>query len=397
MLKLRQLQDLELENKKVFLRVDFNVPLKNGKIEDDTRIREAVPTIKYILEKNARLCLASHLGRPKSTANQEFSLAPVGERLSELLEREVVLFHNFTEEPSFRAFTHLEKSQIILLENLRFYPGEEENDSDYARKLIEGYDFYVNDAFGTCHRSHASVAKACEFFPPEQRAAGFLIEKEIQALSPLLDHPDHPFTVIMGGSKVSDKIDVIMNLLKVCNDLIIGGAMAYTFLKHLGFEVGQSKVETNKTDLLNSIYKVAKKHKVTIHVPVDHIAAKEFSETAKPEIINDQNVTEGFIGLDIGPKTQKIFSQVIESSKTVLWNGPMGVFEWKNFSQGTFAVAQAMSEVRGKTVVGGGDSVAAIHASGFANKMTHISTGGGASLEFLEGKVLPGIKLLIKN
>ncbi len=397
MLKLRQLADLPLENKKVFLRVDFNVPLKNGVVEDDTRIREALPTIKYILEKTPYLCLASHLGRPKSQVNPEFSMAPVGEHLSEILGREVVLVHDFNQDPSSRAFSHLEKNQIILLENLRFYPGEEANDSDYARKLIEGYDFYVNDAFGTCHRAHASVAKACEFFPVENRAAGFLIEKEILALSPLINHPEHPFTVIMGGAKVSDKIEVILNLLKVCNDLVVGGAMAYTFLANQGKTVGTSKIEEGKQDLLKSIYSTASKHKVTIHLPVDHIAADAFSENSKPEVIDSENIPANLMGLDIGPKTRNLFSRVIENSKTVLWNGPMGVFEWKNFAAGTSAIAKAMSQVRGKTIVGGGDSVAAIHASGFAYKMTHISTGGGASLEFLEGKSLPGIKLLMKS
>ncbi|MCX6126940.1 MAG: phosphoglycerate kinase [Proteobacteria bacterium] len=373
-MELRKLEGLELSGKKVFLRLDLNVPVKKGAIQDDTRIREALPTIRYIVERTARLTIASHLGRPKVGGSPEDSLEPVGTRLSELLGKEVVLYGDYTSEPSHQLLSTLGKNQVMLLENLRFYPGEEANDPDFARLLVDGYDFYVNDAFGTCHRAHASVSRCAELFSPEKRAAGFLIQKEISALSGIVTRPEVPFTVIMGGSKVSDKISVILNLLNSCNHMLIGGAMAFTFLKYKGAAVGASRVEADKLDLVATILKNAEARRVQIHLPVDHVCAKEY----------------------IGPKTREIYGRVIRESKTVLWNGPMGVFEWGKFAGGTLAIAAAMADVRGKTVVGGGDSVSAIHKSGFAGKMTHISTGGGASLEFLEGKVLPGIKVLQK-
>lgn len=394
-MELRKLQNLDLNGKKVFLRLDLNVPIKNGKIQDDTRIKEALLTINYILEKTNRLTMASHLGRPKNGGSPEDSLALVGERLSELTGREVVLYADYTKEPSSQLLQTLSKNQIMLLENLRYHEGEEANERDFAKSLIDGYDFYVNDAFGTCHRAHASVSRAAELMAPEKRAAGFLIEKEILALSGIMTKPDAPFTVIMGGSKVSDKISVILNLLNVCNDMIIGGAMAYTFLKFKGLSVGASRVEADKMDLVATILKNAEARRVTIHLPSDHICAKEFSESAVPVAVSTPAISDGLMGLDIGPKTIQNFANVIHSSKTVLWNGPMGVFEWSAYASGTMAIAKAMSEVRGKTIVGGGDSVSAVHKSGYADKMSHISTGGGASLELLEGKVLPGIKVLM--
>lgn len=393
-MELRKLESLELTGKKVFLRLDLNVPLKNGKITDDTRIREALPTIKYILERTHRLCIASHLGRPKNKISPEFSLEPVAQDLSKKLGLDVVLYPDFTKEPSSSLFSQLDKNQIILLENLRFYPGEEANDSDYAEKLMEGYDYYVNDAFGTCHRAHASVVKCAEKIRPDSRAAGFLIQRETKALTEIMLHPEHPFTVVMGGSKVSDKIAVILNLLNNCNDLIIGGAMAYTFLKFRGVSVGSSRVEEDKMQLVDSIYRMAESRKVQIHLPFDHMAAKEFSETAQPVYVEKAEIPAGLMGLDIGPKTQAHYANVIKASKTVLWNGPMGVFEWKNFAQGSIGIAKAMAESSAKTVVGGGDSVAAANLAGVADKMSHVSTGGGAALEFLEGQVLPGLKIL---
>jgi phosphoglycerate kinase len=396
-MELRKLEDLDLNNKKVFLRLDLNVPVKKGKIQDETRITEALPTIKYILERTSRLTIASHLGRPKDGGTPEDSLEPVGARLSELLNREVVLYADYTQEPSNQLLMSLGKNQIMLLENLRFHPGEEANDPDFARCLVDGYDFYVNDAFGTCHRAHASVSRAAELLAPERRAAGFLIQKEIKALAGIVTKPEAPFTVIMGGSKVSDKIAVILNLLNSCNHMLIGGAMAYTFLKFKGIDVGSSRVETDKLDLVATILKNAEARRVQIHLPVDHVCAKEFVETAEPVNVSSAAIPEGLMGLDIGPKTREEFSRVIRSSKTVLWNGPMGVFEWDKFAAGTMSIAAAMAEVHGKTIVGGGDSVSAVQKSGYANKMTHNSTGGGASLEFLEGKVLPGIKVLQKD
>jgi phosphoglycerate kinase len=394
---LRKLSDLDFSNnKKVFLRLDLNVPIKKGQIQDDTRIKEALPTISYILERTPRLTLASHLGRPKKGGSAEDSLELVGERLSELLGKEVVLYADYTNEPSAQLLTTLGKNQIMLLENLRFHEGEEANDPDFAAHLVTGYDYYVNDAFGTCHRAHASVSRAAELLSPERRAAGFLIEKEILALSNVTTKPEAPFTVIMGGSKVSDKIAVILHLLNSCNHMLIGGAMAYTFLKYKGATVGSSRVEQDKMDLVATILKNAEARRVQIHLPVDHVCASEFQEGTKAIEVNDQNIPEGLMGLDIGPKTIAAYSTIIKDSKTVLWNGPMGVFEWSQFARGTMAIAEAMTHVKGKTVVGGGDSVSAVHKSGFASKMTHISTGGGASLELLEGKMLPGIKVLLK-
>ena len=394
-MQLRKLEDLELTGKRVFLRLDLNVPVKNGKIQDETRIREALPTIRYILERTHKLTIASHLGRPKNGGSPADSLEPVGARLSEMLEREVVLYPDYTKESSIQLLNSLGKNQIMLLENLRFHAGEEANNLDFAHALVDGYDFYVNDAFGTCHRAHASVSAAAELLSPERRAAGYLIQKEVLALAGIVSKPEAPFTVIMGGSKVSDKISVILNLLNACNHMLIGGAMAYTFLKFKGVDVGSSRVEADKMDLVATILRNAEARKVQIHLPTDHLCAKEFSETAEATPVSGA-ISPGLMGLDIGPETQKAYARVIRDSKTVLWNGPMGVFEWDKFAKGTMAIAEAMADVRGKTIVGGGDSVSAVQKSGFAAKMTHISTGGGASLEFLEGKILPGIKVLMK-
>lgn len=395
-MELRKLEDLELNGKKVFLRLDLNVPIKKGKIQDQTRVKEALHTIRYILERTNRLTIASHLGRPKNGGSPEDSLEPVGALLSELLGKEVVLYPDYTTESASQLLNTLGKNQIMLLENLRFHAGEEANDPDFARCLVDGYDFYVNDAFGTCHRAHASVSRAAELLPPEKRAAGFLIQKEILALGSIVTKPEAPFTVIMGGSKVSDKIAVILNLLNSCNHMLIGGAMAYTFLKFKGIDVGTSRVEADKMDLVATILKNAEARRVTIHLPTDHVCAKEFSETAEAVAVGSAVIPSGLMGLDIGPQTRQAYGRVIRDSKTVLWNGPMGVFEWDKYAAGTMAIAEAMADVHGKTIVGGGDSVSAAHKSGFADKMTHISTGGGASLEFLEGKTLPGIKVLQK-
>jgi phosphoglycerate kinase len=395
-MQLRKLEDLELNGKKVFLRLDLNVPVKNGKIQDETRIREALPTIKYILERTTKLTMASHLGRPKNGGSPADSLEPIGARLSELLEREVVLYPDYTKESSIQLLNSLGKNQVMLLENLRFHTGEEANDIDFAHALVDGYDFYVNDAFGTCHRAHASVSAAAELISADKRAAGFLIEKEITALGGIVTKPEAPFTVIMGGSKVSDKISVILNLLSTCNHMLIGGAMAYTFLKFKGVDVGSSRVEADKMDLVDKILRNAEARKVQIHLPTDHVCAREFVETAEAIPVAGEAIPAGMMGLDIGPQTEALFARVIRDSKTVLWNGPMGVFEWDKFAKGTMSIAAAMADVHGKTIVGGGDSVSAVQKSGFASKMTHISTGGGASLEFLEGKVLPGIKVLLK-
>ncbi len=393
-MELRKLKDLALEGKKVFLRLDLNVPIKDGVITDDTRIRAALPTIEYILSKTNKLVIASHLGRPKGERNMSYTLEPVGSRLAELLGKEVVFLPEYIEEPIIPALDQLQDNQFILLENLRFYPGEKGGNLEFAQNLMRGFDFYVNDGFGTVHRADTSVVAAGECLPPEKRAAGFLIEKEVKFLSPVLTNPKAPFTVVMGGSKVSDKIGVILSLLDKCNNLLIGGAMAYTFLKYKGIDVGSSRVEEDKLDLVGSIYKTAEQRKVRIEIPVDHVCATEFNESAEAVEVNTQSIPQNLMGLDIGVRTQKLYSDIIKNSATVVWNGPMGVFEWEKFSKGSFAVARAMSECKGTTIVGGGDSASAINKSGV--KVSHVSTGGGASLEFLEGKVLPGLKILSK-
>lgn len=392
----RKLQDLDLSGKAVLLRLDLNVPIKNGVITDTTRIDAAIPTIQYILERTPKLAICSHLGRPDGKRNAKYTLEPVGTKLAELLNREVVFIEEYITEPIEQVLRQLNKNQFILLENLRFHPGEEENDRDFAQHLIDGFDIYVNDAFGAAHRAHASVVAAAELVQPENRAAGLLIQKELEVLSSLMSKPKAPFTVIMGGAKVSDKIGVILNLMNKCNNFLIGGAMAYTFLKYRGIDVGSSRVEADKLDMVESIYRNAEQRKVNIEIPIDHIGATEFDAAAEPIHLSGESIPSGVMGLDIGPKTTKRYSSIIHSSHTVLWNGPMGVFEWPAFAHGTMAIAKAMAECGGQTVVGGGDSVAAVNHAGVANKMTHISTGGGATLEYLEGQVLPGFKVLYK-
>jgi phosphoglycerate kinase len=395
-LNIRKLQDLELTGKAVLLRLDLNVPIKNGVITDTTRIDAAIPTIKYILERTQKLAICSHLGRPDGKRNAKYSLEIVGTKLAEILEREVVFIEEYVKEPIEQVLKQLNKNQFILLENLRFYPGEEENDREFAHHLIEGFDIFVNDAFGAAHRAHASVVAAAELVRPENRAAGLLIQKELEELSSLMTKPEAPFTVIVGGAKVSDKIGVILNLMNKCNNFLIGGAMAYTFLKYRGVNVGSSRVEADKMDMVESIYRNAEQRKVNIEIPIDHIGATAFDASAEPIHLSSENIPEGVMGLDIGPKTAKRYSSIIHSSRTVLWNGPMGVFEWPAFAHGTMAIAKAMSECHGKTVVGGGDSVSAVNQAGVAAKMSHISTGGGATLEYLEGQVLPGFKVLYR-
>lgn len=395
-MQLRTLEDLEIEGKKVFLRLDLNVPIEDGEITDMTRIDAAIPTIKYILERTNKLVVATHLGRPKGKPDSKYTVEPVGAKLASLLNKEVVFVSDYTQEPASRLLDNIGKNQFVLLENLRFHPGEEKNNHEFAANLIYGFDFYVNDAFGTVHRAHASVTGCPEQLKPEQRAAGLLIQKEIDALSTTLSHPKTPFTVVMGGSKVSDKIAVILNLMSKCNNLLVGGAMAYTFLKFRGVDVGASKTEDDKMDMVASIYRNAEARKVNIELPVDHVAATAFEASATPISVNSVAMKEGQIGLDIGPRTIDRYSNIIRNSGTVLWNGPMGVFEWPAFANGSFGIARAMADCKGETIVGGGDSVSAVNKAGVADKISHISTGGGASLEFLEGKILPGLRVLAK-
>lgn len=396
-MNLRKIDQLDLANKKVLVRLDLNVPMEDGKIRDDTRIRAALPTIRHILEQTNQVVLMSHLGRPGGKEVPSMSLEAVGGRLAELLDRQVLFVQDYHQEPVEQMLASLDSNQLILLENLRFHGEETKNDREFSRMLSRGFDVFINDAFGTLHRAHASTVGVAECMKPEQRAAGLLVVKEIECLSRVASAPEAPFTVIMGGSKVSDKIGVTLNLLNHCNHLLIGGAMAYTFLKYRGIDVGDSRVEEDKLDLVESIYRNAETRRVEIHIPEDHVAAASFDKGADPVVVEAAAIPTGLMGLDIGPRTLEKYQKVIAGSRTVLWNGPMGVFEWDAFAGGTLGVARAMAECPGYSLIGGGDSVAAANKAGVAGKMSHISTGGGASLEYLEGKVLPGVKVLMQS
>jgi 3-phosphoglycerate kinase len=366
-------RDLDLKGKRVLVRVDFNVPLKDGQVADDTRIKASLPTIQYILEQGGKAVLVSHLGRPDGKPNDKYSLKPVAARLQELLGKPV-------------DFPEPKGGALTLLENVRFDPGEEKNDDALAKKLAAYGDIYVNDAFGTAHRAHASTAGVTKYF--KQSACGFLIEKEIKYLGKILTSPDKPFIAIMGGSKVSDKILILEQLTKKVDAIIVGGGMAYTLLKAQGKSVGNSKVEADKLDLARKILASAR-----IILPVDHVAADKFDAAAKTQVVTD--VPDGWMGLDIGPNSVELFRRELATAKTVLWNGPLGVFEMDAFALGTKAIANYLARLEGcTTIVGGGDTAAAVEKFGVADKMSHVSTGGGASLEFLEGKELPGIAAL---
>jgi phosphoglycerate kinase len=385
--------DLDVTSKRVIVRVDFNVPMSKsevGKITDNARILAALPTINYLIENKAKVILLSHLGRPKGEAKKEFSLEPVAKELSRLLNKEVKFLQSdlVVDDNVKNKVLNLQDGEVALLENTRFRPEETKNIDNFSKELSSLGDIYINDAFGTSHRAHCSNVGLCKFLPS---AVGFLVEKEISIMGKALSNPERPFVAILGGAKVSDKITVIENLIEKVDSIIIGGGMAFTFLKSLGYSVGKSLLEEDKIDLAKDLYEKAKSKNVNMLLPVDVVVSKEFSNDSDFKTVTIDSIEEDYMGLDIGYKTVELFSDEIKKAKTVVWNGPMGVFEMPNFAKGTFEIAKAIAETDSISIIGGGDSTSAAEKSGFKDKITHISTGGGASLEFLEGKILPGI------
>ena len=392
-MQLNTIRDYDFKGKRVLIRVDFNVPLKDGVVTDDTRIKAALPTIKYLLDQGASLVVMSHFGRPKGKKNPDFSMAPIAKKFSEDLGKEVKLAPDVIGPEVEKEVKALKSGEILLLENVRFYPEEEANDPDFAKKLASYGDVYVNDAFGTAHRAHASTEGVSHYLPSY---AGFLIEKEVKFMAPLLENPAHPFVVIIGGSKVSSKISVLESMLKTCDTMVIGGGMAYTFLSVLGHKIGKSLVEPDFFDTAKKFLADAKEKGVKVILPVDNLCGDSFDENTKVTLVDGDDIPDDKMGMDIGPKTIALIKDALKDAKNVVWNGPMGVFEFASFANGTREVAKALAACKGTTVVGGGDSVAAINEFHLADKISHVSTGGGASLEFLEGKTLPGIKALEK-
>jgi phosphoglycerate kinase len=388
----KSVKDIDVKGKVVFCRVDFNVPMKDGQVTDETRIRAALPTIQYLSEQGAKVVLASHLGRPKGQVVEELRLNAVAEKLQKLAGKNVVKTDEAYGESVKAEIAKLEEGGILLLENVRFYPGEEKNDPELAKAFADLADIYVNDAFGAAHRAHASTEGIAKHIPA---VAGFLMEKELEVLGKALSNPERPFTAIIGGAKVKDKIGVIQNLLDKVDNLIIGGGLAYTFIKALGHDVGKSLLDEDKIDLAKSFLDQAKEKGVNFYVPVDVVVADDFSNDANTKIVSIDSIPSDWEGLDAGPKSREIYADVIKKSKLVIWNGPMGVFELDAFAGGTKAVAEALANANDTySVIGGGDSAAAVEKFGLADKMSHISTGGGASLEFMEGKDLPGVVAL---
>ena len=390
---LNTIKEADLKGKRVVIRVDFNVPVKEGVVKDATRIKAALPTIKYILDEGASLVVMSHFGRPKGQKNPDFSMAPIAKEFEKLLGRPVKLAKDVIGPEVEAEVKALKPGEVLLLENVRFYKEEEANDPEFAKTLASYGDIYCNDAFGTAHRAHASTEGVAHYLPSY---AGFLIEKEVKFMAPLLENPEKPFVAVIGGSKVSSKITVLESLVKTCDTIVIGGGMAYTFLSVLGKEIGKSLFEADYIETAKAFLAKDAEKGVKVILPVDHVCAAEFAENAEPVLVDDVNIPSDLMGMDIGPKTVALIVEEIKKAKSVVWNGPMGVFEFEAFSKGTGEVAKALAESNATSVVGGGDSVAAINKFGLADKISHVSTGGGASLEFLEGKTLPGIKALEK-
>ncbi|SCI19019.1 phosphoglycerate kinase [Romboutsia sp. 1001713B170207_170306_H8] len=394
MLNKKSIEDINVNGKRVLVRCDFNVPLKDGVITDENRLNGALPTIKYLIENGAKVILCSHLGKPKGEAKPELSLAPVAKRLSEMLGKEVVFAAdaNVVGENAKADVEKMQNGDVVLLENTRYRKEETKNEENYSKELASLAEIFVNDAFGTAHRAHCSTVGAGEFL--EERVCGYLIQKELKFLGEAVANPVRPFTAILGGAKVSDKIAVIEQLLEKVDNIIIGGGMSYTFLKALGYEIGTSLVEEDRVEYAKEMMAKAEAKGVKFLLPIDNAVADKFADV-EPVITEGADIPEGFMGLDIGPKTIELYVNTVNESKTIVWNGPMGVFEFENFNKGTLAVAKAMAALTdATTVIGGGDSAAAVNQLGFGDKMTHVSTGGGASLEFLEGKELPGIVAL---
>lgn len=389
----KSVEDLDVKGKRVLVRCDFNVPLKDGEITNDKRIVAALPTIKYLMEQGAKVILCSHLGRPKGEYKPEFSLAPVAKRLSEYLGVDVPLAEdeNVVGENAKKMAADLQDGQVMLLENVRYRAEETKNEENFSKELASLADLFVNDAFGTAHRAHCSTTGVASYLPA---ACGYLIQKEIQFMGGALADPKRPLVAILGGAKVSDKIGVISNLIDKCDTIIIGGGMAYTFMKYLGHNIGTSLLEADWVDKAGEMMQTAKDKGVKFLIPVDNRCGKEYKEDTEVLVCKSDDIPDGWMGLDIGPKTEKLFADAIDGAGTVIWNGPMGVSEWDHFASGTIAVAKAIADSGAISIIGGGDSVAAVTKLGFADKMSHISTGGGASLEFLEGKELPGIAAL---
>ncbi|MFP7201619.1 phosphoglycerate kinase [Lysinibacillus halotolerans] len=387
----KTMNDVEVKGKRVFVRVDFNVPMENGEITDNTRIRAAIPTIQQLVNSGAKVILASHLGRPKGEVKEELRLTAVGHHLSKLIGQPVIKLDESIGEEVETTVGNMKEGDIVLLENVRFHKGEEKNDEELSKSFAKLADIYVNDAFGAAHRAHASTEGIAKYIPA---VSGLLMEKELDVLGKALSNPERPFTAIIGGAKVKDKIGVIENLLDKVDHLIIGGGLSFTFTKAQGYSIGKSLLEEDKIELAQGFIAKAKEKGVQLHMPIDTVVANEFSKDAQTKVVSIEDIPEDWMGLDIGPKTAERYAEIIKQSKLIIWNGPMGVFEMDKFANGTKTVAQAMAETEGYTIIGGGDSAAAVEKFEVADQMDHISTGGGASLELMEGKQLPGIVAL---